>query len=212
MATTEDALAPAAVGRRERKKEATREALVAAAVSLFSERGFDATTVDDIADAVDVSARTFHRYFSSKEDVLFSDAVERLRRFEEALGNRPPDEDVLDSIRAAVHELGESFLARPALERARQQLLENSNVLRAHGLRHSDEWARLIARHTATRLGIPPDDPLPELLGACTVAVLRAARKRAEGPKTNLRREIDRGFELVAHLADATTTARRQTK
>src|SRR6476646_1972874 len=78
---------------RERKKQQTREGLASAAVELFIERGFDATTVEDIAAAADVSPRTFFRYYPTKEDVVV-DLVERLAA-------RPADEPLGRALREA---------------------------------------------------------------------------------------------------------------
>src|SRR5690242_5924684 len=78
--------------RRDRKRAATQEALHAAALRLFAERGYAATTVTDITDAVDVSERTFFRYFPTKEDVLLHDLREMRTRLAEALVGRPADE------------------------------------------------------------------------------------------------------------------------
>jgi AcrR family transcriptional regulator len=193
------------VGRRERKKEATRRALVDAAIVLFVEHGFEATTVEDIAEAVDVSTRTFHRYFPVKEDVLFADAEDRLVRFEAALAARPRDEDILDSLRQACYVLAESVLVRPEFELARQELLDRSITLRAHGLRHSAEWATAVADFVADRVGVRADDPLPQLLGGCIVSVLRTATRRwLADPRRRLTRHIDAGFDLLAHLGDHT--------
>src|SRR5690348_15972191 len=72
-------------GRRERKKQRNREALIDAAFRLFQEKGFEATTVEEIADEVDVSSRTFFRYFSSKEDVVLTFQEEQFATFVAAL-------------------------------------------------------------------------------------------------------------------------------
>jgi AcrR family transcriptional regulator len=86
-------------GLRERKKQKTRELIVEAARSLFTERGFDAVTVADVAASAEVSVGTVFNYFPTKEDLFFGD----MQRFEaglvEAVRNRPPGESVLDAFR-----------------------------------------------------------------------------------------------------------------
>src|SRR5690606_40551331 len=79
--------------RRERKKLETRQALEQAALRLFGEKGYDQTTVEDIAEAADVAVRTFFRYFSSKQDVLFGeDVTDLVGRLRSELANRPANE------------------------------------------------------------------------------------------------------------------------
>src|SRR3954469_6672025 len=92
-------------GRRERKKQRTREALVNAAFRLFSEKGFEATTVEEIADAVDVSSRTFFRYFASKEDVVLTFQEEQQAMFLERLRARPATEPVVTALKHAAIEV-----------------------------------------------------------------------------------------------------------
>src|SRR5215470_11593484 len=90
-----------APGRRQRKKQLTRDALLQAAIELFDAKGYEHTTVREITDAVDVSERTFFRYFASKEDVALSfvrDATGALLR---ALAERPAEETPLTAMRNA---------------------------------------------------------------------------------------------------------------
>jgi len=89
------------MGLRERKKAATREALHEVALRLFGERGYQATTVAEIAAAANVSERTFFRYFRSKEDVALQDATRYLPRFEAAIRERPPEEPPLRALLGA---------------------------------------------------------------------------------------------------------------
>src|SRR5436190_16049538 len=88
-------------GLRERKKLAVRAALIDAAFQLFEASGVDNTSVEQIAQRVDVSPRTFHRYFPSKDDVLFVDASRRLTRLDEVLRSRPDDDPLLTTLHAA---------------------------------------------------------------------------------------------------------------
>src|SRR5438874_3020725 len=97
-------------GRRERKKRETRDALIEAALDLFSEQGVDGTTIEQIADRADVSERTFYRYFATKEDVLFADAVDRREQFAAALATAA-DEPLLDALRLAARDLVAALVA-----------------------------------------------------------------------------------------------------
>jgi AcrR family transcriptional regulator len=91
----------APLGRRERKKAATRQALTDAALDLFEEKGFTATTIEEITERVDVAPRTFFRYFATKEAVLLPDVEAQTTALVASLAARPTDEPLMDSIVAA---------------------------------------------------------------------------------------------------------------
>src|SRR5215469_7745425 len=90
--------------RRERKKRQTREALVRAALELFDAKGYEHTAVREITDTVDVSERTFFRYFASKEDLALSFARDWNDAILRTLAARPADEAPLVALRAAFRE------------------------------------------------------------------------------------------------------------
>jgi AcrR family transcriptional regulator len=95
----------AAAGRRERKKAATRAAIVDAATALFLDRGFDAVTVREIADEADVSPKTVFTHFPQKEALVFSDEDERHARLVAAVSGRAPGTAISDALKA--HYLAE---------------------------------------------------------------------------------------------------------
>ncbi|MFI7634743.1 TetR/AcrR family transcriptional regulator [Nonomuraea sp. NPDC049400] len=92
------------VGLRERKKQRTRRALVEAALRLFDEKGYEETTLAEIAAAADVSTRTFFSYFASKEDVVFYDSEGRMEQAVAVLADRQPEESPADVLRRIVEE------------------------------------------------------------------------------------------------------------
>ena len=184
MAATEPA-------RRERKKRQTRDALVHAALRLFDAKGYEHTTVREITDAVDVSERTFFRYFSSKEDLAVSfvrDATDALLR---ALATRPAAEPPLTALRNAFRESllelaedDESPHAEESTYLLVVRLIDSTPSLLAAHLRylhdHDDEIVRLLAQ----REGVDPETDLrPRIIAAVFGGLASLATKdwRARG-------------------------------
>lgn len=167
-------MAPPTDGLRERKKRQTREAIVGAAMSLFDERGYDATTITDIAAAADIAPRTFFSYFPSKEAVVFHDFEEILARFAERLRNRPASESAFDALRAwIIGWIGESGRADEG-ERARRELVRSTPALRSHERSNLARLEGVLAEGVAADLGVAPDSLRPHLVSAAAVAALEA--------------------------------------
>ena len=90
---------PVRPGLRERKKLQTRETIERVALQLFAERGYERTTLAEIADAADVSKRTIFAYFQSKEDILFCDEPAFFQRLKDTLEQRPSGATTVDALR-----------------------------------------------------------------------------------------------------------------
>jgi AcrR family transcriptional regulator len=162
------------MGLRERKKEQTRRAIEDAAFRLFEERGYQATTVADIAEAADIAPRTFFAYFPSKEAVVFGDFDETFAALEARLGERAEGENTFEGVRAWIGDLIEQ--EGPADERdwLRRKLVLDNEALAAHERHIMGRFERLIAVSVAVDLGDEPDDLQPRLVAAAAVAALMA--------------------------------------
>jgi AcrR family transcriptional regulator len=155
-------------GLRERKKQRTRETIARVAVELFSERGYHATTLPDIADAADVSTRTIFAYFPSKEDILFCDFPALKDALAQALAERPAGTDALETVREfilASHEVKTS-----ELDQQRHRVIESDVTLRSHLRARLAEIEELIAAAIAQDLGAPDDDVRPRVVAASLIA------------------------------------------
>ncbi|MEV1295109.1 TetR family transcriptional regulator [Pseudonocardia sp. NPDC049635] len=160
------------MGRRERKKLATREALVSAALELFGERGFDGVTVAEIAERADVSTRTFFLHFPTKEDVLAGDADARLQIGLDALAEHVPGEGPEDALARAMRLMIDD--GRPeelALGRVRYDLSRAHPSIRANSVRRRFEAEKLLAAALRERF----DDRIDEIGAAALVAAVMAA-------------------------------------
>ncbi|MGX5209524.1 TetR family transcriptional regulator [Streptomyces violaceus] len=169
---------------RERKKQRTRDALLRAALELFATRGYDETTVDDIAAAVDVSQRTFFRYFAGKEETAFF--VPRLAEglVVQALQVRPPDEAPLEALRRAVLESWDTIseaveeIVPIDLHLRVYRVIESTPALFAAHLRRSAELEEQLARIIAEREGLDVDaDPRPRIVVALFGGVIRVTER-----------------------------------
>ncbi|MFF4038564.1 TetR family transcriptional regulator [Streptomyces sp. NPDC001816] len=170
---------------RERKKQRTRDALLRSALELFTTQGYEHTTVDEIAEAVGVSQRTFFRYFAGKEDVAF--AVQDLAeaRFVAAVRERPAHETPMETLQQAVLEgwdgLREAVEAVVPVElyvRMYRTIESTPSLLAAHLLR-SVATEEALARLLAEREGVDVDaDPRPRLAVAVFGGVIRVTERQ----------------------------------
>jgi AcrR family transcriptional regulator len=165
---------------RERKKQRTRNALLKAALELFSTQGYEQTTIDEIAEAVDVSQRTFFRYFTNKEEAAFfvQEMVEAY--FYEAVCARPPEERPLDALRNAIthawDSIGEAVAQVVPLELhvRMYQVIQSTPTLLAIHLLRSAELEERLAHEIARREGVDVDaDPRPRIVLAAFGGVMR---------------------------------------
>jgi AcrR family transcriptional regulator len=138
-------------GLAARKKERTRQQLADAAAQLFYQHGYDATTVDDIVAAVEVSPRTFFRYFPTKEDLVVALGQTSMGSFLDALAERPASETLLTSVqRATANSFALSWQDTTRV-RSFLTLLHDTPVLRARWLEESDHNRGLLAAVIAAR-------------------------------------------------------------
>ncbi|MEU1124493.1 TetR family transcriptional regulator [Streptomyces sp. NPDC005899] len=167
-------------GLRERRKQRTREALLHAALRLFAAQGYERTTVDEIAEAVEVSQRTFFRYFANKEAVAFAvqEAVEA--RFLTELRQRPAEEAPFQALRraalnawAGATEAVEGDVT-DELHMSTYRMIESTPALLAAHLRRSVDLEVQAARLIAEREGLDPEtDPRPRVAVAAFSGVMR---------------------------------------
>jgi AcrR family transcriptional regulator len=158
------------LGRRERKRLETRNSLIAAALDLFAERGFDAVTVNDIADRVDVDPSTFFRHFGSKEAVIFSETGDWTGRLGDAIRAEPADLSLLETMRASGKHLAALLMVDVDTERRRADLVNSSPSVRAQGLIVREGLIEEVALAIADRMKVDPArDSRPYLLAASWV-------------------------------------------
>jgi AcrR family transcriptional regulator len=159
-------------GLRERKKQRTRAAIADAALKLFDERGFEHTTVADIAAAADVAPRTFFTYFPSKEHVLFAEFDDTLASLRERLQNREPGETAVDALRAWVAAMEERTNFDDERERCRQQVIAGSEALLAHRRTLMGRAEAVLSEAVAVDLGTDAEDVRPRMIAAAAVAAM----------------------------------------
>ncbi|GAA3198075.1 TetR family transcriptional regulator [Actinocorallia longicatena] len=197
------------MGRRERKKQATREALVDAAFRLFEERGFEEVTVEEISDAVDVSSRTFFRYFRSKEDVVLTFQEEMQEAVLAALRSRPAAEPVLTAVRAAATVIAEDCEGgaggfSPARFDLFQRMMMTSPGVLGSSLEHQQKKCTDLAAEIALRMGVDPlEDDRPYVVAAiASTAFQTAADLWRRRPGTSLPSLIGTIFDMLEQGLD----------
>ena len=168
-----------AIGRRDRKRLETRNGLAAVALELFAERGFDAVTVNDIADRADVDPSTFYRHFGSKEAVIFSDLGDWTGHLGDAVRAQPAELPLLEAMRMGLKDLAAMLMVDIDNERHRAELTESTPSVRAQGLAVREALIEGVTLAIADRMAVDPvRDSRPYLLAASCILAANWYRNR----------------------------------
>ena len=196
---------PAAVpvARAGRRRVTSRADLEHVAFDLFDRRGFERTTVDDIARAAGIGRRTFFRYFPSKNDVpwgSFDTELERMRLHLKAL---PPRMPLMDAIRVAIVDFNTFAPEQIPLHRRRMRLILGTPALQAHSTLRYAAWRQVIGEFAGERVGQHPDALAPRTLGYVALGVAIAAYEQwLETDDADLSQLMDSAMRQLAAAFD----------
>ncbi|SFI59336.1 TetR/AcrR family transcriptional regulator [Bradyrhizobium sp. cf659] len=188
---------PAGPGLRERKQQQTRERLKRAAMALFLERGFEATTIDDVAAAADVSRRSFFHYFASKEDVVAAWQEDAAAALVAGILARPADETMLtaaeNAIAAAVKRID------PTEAAAMSRLKRDNPALHARDQLKYEKLERALADGLAQRSGRKSDRLKARLVAMIATGAMRVGGESwiCEGAREKPEAFVKRTFDAI---------------
>ena len=183
----------------------SRGELEQVALELFTERGFEQTTVDDIAAAAGIGRRTFFRYFASKNDVVWGDFERGLVDLRAALDETDDDVPLLEALRLAVLAFNRLDDAEVPWHRDRMALILRVPALQAHSTLRYASWRSAVADFAGRRLGLAPDELLPQVVAhSCLGAALSAYEQWLQRPGADLQDLLDRA---IGALGGAWATA-----
>ncbi|TYK49289.1 TetR family transcriptional regulator [Actinomadura decatromicini] len=185
---------------RERKKLRTRGAIQDHALRLFTEQGYDETTVEQIAAAAEISPSTFFRYFPTKEDVVVTDEYDPVMA--QLLREQPPEVPPLDALRAVLQDvLPQLYTSEIETIKTRMRLTATVPALRARTFESLRGGTfKVINEVVAERTGRPADDPEVEAFGWAVLGVMQAAMYQFMDGKIDhdaLPGLIDRNLEFL---------------
>ena len=205
-------------GPRERKKLEARRALAEAALQLFAQKGYDATTIGEIAHAAGYSPRTFFRYFRSKDDVIFGDGREYPDLLLACLLRRPSAEPAFEALAHALVDHCAVLDERRDGVLARIRLIDSSDALRARRADEMTALATTLAAGLSAREGATePDDRHRLVATLCIAAFVTAtnawAARGASGSLAGVTREMLDGVvhEVCGARRDPPTSEERST-
>lgn len=189
----------ASVGRPEVTSHARIEE---AAFRLFRERGFVATTLDDIASEVGVGRRTLFRYYRSKNDIPWGQFDRTLEGFRTILASTPEGVTLYEAVGRAVVEFNRFPLEASPPHAERMRLILETPALQAHSVLRYAEWRQVIAEYAAARLGVEATAMLPRLLGHVSLALaLTAYETWLDDPGVSVTGLLEESLAALAELS-----------
>lgn len=186
---------------RKPPRQTSIEAIEKVALELIAARGFDETSIEDIAAAAGISRRSFFRYFASKNDIPFGDNATLLHDLEEWLMAQPDDRPMFEVIAEAVNRFNRLHTDGPVAHRERMELiLHTPSVWANAALIHAD-WRAVVARYAARRMGLPSEDLAPQLAAHVSLGASYAAYDQwLRDDSSDLFELVRRTFDMVEAL------------
>jgi mycofactocin system transcriptional regulator len=182
-----------------RPPSTTHREVEAAALRLFSSRGFERTTVEDIAAAVGVTRRTIFRYFASKNDIVWGDFDWVIGRLRVAFAEEEASVPMMDALRRAVVASNRYEPEQLPELRIRMTLITTVPALQAHSMLRYGAWRSAVAELVAERLDADPLDLPPQALAHAALGTSMSAFKRwVENPEEDLGDCLERVYRLLA--------------
>ena len=190
------------VALRERKKDQTREALARAAFALFQTKGYEATTVAEIARAANVSRRTFFRYYATKDALLFVDNSDYLARFKLLLGQARAEQGGFEHVRAASMKLAAEYMHKRERVLSRAHIIESSPVLSKQERQQDVLWEEAITESLLAASGTMTPRRA-RMLAAASFGAIRAtlAEWRGAADCLDLRMLMSEALELFGRVS-----------
>lgn len=180
-----------------RPRTTSRDEVQRVALALFAERGFEETTLDEVAAAVGVSRRTLFRYYPSKNDIVWGEFSEQLEGLRAGLAAAEPDEPLMEVVRRAVVAFND-YADQEEL-RIRMGLITSVPALQGHSMLRYRDWCDVVAEFVAARLGGRADDQLPQVIANAALGTAMATyRHWITHPDADLLAELDEAFRLLA--------------
>lgn len=193
-------------GRRGRPAATSRHELEKLAFELFERRGFDATTIDDIAAEAGIGRRTFFRYFESKNDLVWGSFSDHLDRMRERFARCPADRPVMDAVRTAVVEFNRFDPHEVPWHRRRMEFIFGVPTLQANATLRYTQWRMVVADFVAARIGVEPGSLIPHVIAHTALGVALAAYEHWLGdPDRELTDILDEAFAALFQAATSET-------
>jgi mycofactocin system transcriptional regulator len=182
-----------------RPPSTSQDQIADAALTLFAARGFEETTVEEIAAAVGVGRRTIFRYFRSKNDMVWGDFDQVMRRLRMHLEEAGPETGLMEALRRAVVLSNRYPPEQLDGLRIRMTLITTVPALQGHSMLRYAAWRSVIVEYAAGRLGEPADGLGPQALAHAALGTAMSTFSLwAADPRIDLEEALDRAFELLA--------------
>ena len=169
-------------------------------MSLFLERGFEATTLDDIAEAAEVSRRSLFDYCESKEEIVFSTRADFPNLVAAAIARRPVDEPPLNMVENALIDVGKNYVSPQT--RALAELIRDTPALNTREQAKYVHIEQALAKALADRKGLADTDMICRVTAATAIGIMRLALEAwLSGTDATPEKQFNAAFDALRRIA-----------